>query len=109
MDELLRQVLEETKLLSQSEQTFEYERFEQLVELRQSLTDLVDKHGGLSQDQKLVVREILSYDPIIMSYMQKHKDEATEGLNRIQSYKKQKAAYHQYQDSYDAMMFDQRN
>lgn len=108
MDELLRQVLLETKLLSQSEQTFDYERFEKLVDLRQVLTDSVGNGEGLSAEQKRLVREILTYDPIIMGYMNKLKEEAMEGLNKIHTFKKQKAAYGS-QDFFDSMMFDKRN
>jgi hypothetical protein len=106
MDELLQQILVETTLLSHSEEGFEYERFEQLVEIRQRLTDRIALEGQLSAAQKSSIKEILRLDPIILEYMHKLRDEAQEGLSRIHSFKKQKAAY-DYQGDNDSFMFDE--
>ena len=53
-----------------------------------------------------MIREIISFDPVILQHMQRLKDEANEGLNRIRSYKKQKSAYDQQYGS-EGFMFDQ--
>ncbi|WP_373230792.1 hypothetical protein [Cohnella sp.] len=101
MDELLRLVLDESRQVSQLDQPPDYERVERLVETRQALTEAVERKGKLTQQEKLLIREILQYDPVIMRHMQRLKDEAMQGLNRLNTSKKQKAAYNPpgFQDS----------
>ncbi|TFE29035.1 hypothetical protein [Cohnella luojiensis] len=107
MDELLRLVLDESKQLSQLIQPEDYERFERFVETRQLLTVAVEQKGDLTQQEKRLIREILQYDPIIMRHMQSLKDEAMQGLNRLNASKKQKAAYNT-SGFHESIMFNKR-
>lgn len=108
MNNLLQQILEETQLLCQPNPNTDYERYVQLVELRESLTSALVSEPSLTPLNKQMIREIISCDPVILQHMQRLKDEANEGLNRIRSYKKQKSAYDQQYGS-EGFMFDQRN
>ncbi|MFC5469707.1 hypothetical protein ACFPPD_13320 [Cohnella suwonensis] len=93
--------------MSQPVQTLDYERFERLVELRQTLTDTVGQKGQLTPQEKNRIREILQYDQLIMQHMQQLKDEAALGLNRVNTSKKQQAAYLS-NGAYDSFLFDKR-
>ncbi|MFD0714968.1 hypothetical protein [Paenibacillus sp. GCM10027626] len=110
MHELLQAVLHETELLSRLEQTEDndYERFERLVDLRQALVDQIAEYGKLLPSQKQAVKAIMEYDSIIVRHMERMKEEAQEGLLRINNVKRQKAAYDN-SSAYDAIMFDKRN
>lgn len=107
MDKLMQEVLKETKLLSELGQTVDYTRYESLVEMRQKLIDLVAAQGTLADEQQRVVREIMTYDPVIISHMQLIKEEASESLARLNGYKRQKNAYDN-QDSIEGYMFDRK-
>ncbi|WP_219834393.1 flagellar protein FliT [Paenibacillus sp. R14(2021)] len=108
MDNLLQQVLVETKYLSETGQSEDYERFEQLVELRQLLTDRIAGEVELSVEHKKLVQAILQYDASIMGHMDRLKNEAASALVRLQAFKKQKNAY-KHNDHMDAFMMDKRN
>jgi hypothetical protein len=105
MDKLMQTVLDEVKRLSQAGQKFGYEHFEELVELRQILTDKITNKGNLSLEEKQIISEILSYDNLILKAMQNLKSEAEDGLARIRSSKKQRSAYVQM-DAYDSIILD---
>jgi hypothetical protein len=105
MDDLLVSVLEKVKYLAKAGREAGYEEFVELVELRQALTDLVLDKGNLTPHVKMIVDEILSYDPQILAAMKALKDEAEEGLSRIHSSRKQRSLYNQ-QEAYDSIMFD---
>ncbi|QHT63443.1 hypothetical protein GXP70_28145 [Paenibacillus lycopersici] len=108
MDNLLQQVLSETEFLSNNGQTEHYERFEALVELRQSLVDRIAAEGPLSAGQKMLVQAIMGHDHAIMAHMDRLKNEAAEGLIRLQGYQRQRNGYSQ-PAYYDGFMFDKRN
>ncbi|SDX28534.1 hypothetical protein [Paenibacillus sp. CF384] len=110
MDKLTQaqRVLAETKYLSELGDSEDYERFESLVELRQSLVDQIDAEGELSPELKKVVQELFQYDTIILGHMQRIKNEAAEALIRLNGYKKQIHAYGN-QGHLDGLMFDRRN
>ncbi|GIO12287.1 hypothetical protein J19TS2_18420 [Cohnella xylanilytica] len=78
-----------------------------MVQLRQELTDMIDKGGELEPQQKALVRELLQYDPVIMKKMQELKDEAAQTLFRLSQSKKQVAAYNTPYNQ-ESFMFDQR-
>jgi len=107
MDDLLRQVLAETRLLSQRDESLEYERYVQLVDLRETLTSKIADQEIVSVADKEMIKEILNYDSVILGIMQELKLEALEGLKKVQSFKKQKAAYDNAGD-HESFMFDQR-
>ncbi|MFC5653070.1 hypothetical protein ACFPYJ_28965 [Paenibacillus solisilvae] len=108
MNNLLHQILEETKLLCHPNLNTDYEQYVQLVELREALTSALVSKPLLTPQNKEMIREIISCDPVILQHMQRLKDEANEGISRIRSYKKQKSAYDQ-QYSSEGFMFDKRN
>jgi hypothetical protein len=108
MDELLLQVLAETKRLCESEPSDDYEQFVNLVELRQQLTDRIEEQEeGLQPNQKLQMQQLLTYDSVIMREMQRLKDEAMDMIGRMNSSKKQYTAYNNKR-TYDSFMFDKR-
>lgn len=108
MDELIERVLVETKRMSVVGAVDEYEQFEDLIELRQQLADLVvSDRDTLSERQKAWIQEINSYDVAMLGEMQRLKDEASAGLNRMTLSKKQFAAYNQV-DAYDSILMDKR-
>ncbi|AZN38519.1 hypothetical protein [Paenibacillus albus] len=109
MIKLLQQILDETQLLSKPIHSSDHERYLQLVELRESLTSKLVSDIVLSQEEKLLVREILKYDSVIMHRMQRLKDEAEEGINRIHSFKRQKSGYEANYGGAEGIMFDRRN
>lgn len=95
MDNIIEQILIETRLLSQQDQVFPYERYEQLVEMRQALTDICAQRA-FSQAEKQCVQEILSYDSAVLEHMQQLKEQAMMGISRINTFKKQRTAYDNY-------------
>jgi hypothetical protein len=108
MDELLLQVLTETKRLCESEPSDDYEQFVNLVELRQQLTDRIEEQEeGLKPNQMLQVQQLLTYDSGIMREMQRLKDEAMDKIGRMNSSKKQNTAYNN-KGVYDSFMVDKR-
>jgi deoxyribodipyrimidine photolyase len=108
MDDLLREVLAETQRLSRVGASSDYEEFERLIEMRQLLNDAVIRKGALAPYEQQKIQEILQYDPSIIQYMQVFKNEAAEALSRLNTFKKQKAAYY-HQGVYGSFMFDKRN
>ncbi|RED57598.1 hypothetical protein [Cohnella lupini] len=108
MDELILKVLAETRRLSSIGEITEYEEFEDFIELRQVLTDAVqERAGNLTDDQKARIEELRSFDSAILKEMQRLRDEAMDGMNRLSSSKKQHAAYNN-SGVYDSFMVDKR-
>ncbi|MFC4303432.1 hypothetical protein [Cohnella boryungensis] len=108
MNELIAEILMETKRLSSEDTAVDYERFEALVELRQRLTTLMEEsQEELPADQKAMIRELLTYDSVILSQMNKLKDEAESAINRMNTTKKQQAAYNQA-GVYDSFLVDKK-
>jgi hypothetical protein len=105
MDELIQQVLERVRELAKLGRDAGYEKFVELVEFRQVLTDLIAEKDNLTIYEKRMINEILSYDQQILGAMKFLKDEAEEGLGRIRSSRKQKTIYNQ-PDSYNSIMLD---
>ncbi len=108
MDKLLQRVLEDTVRLCESSQQWEYEEFVNLTDLRQTLVEEVEKKGPLTLEQKKLMQEILKCETEIVRRMQKLKDEAEEGLRRLDASKKQKTAYGNA-SVHNSFMFDKRN
>lgn len=94
MDELIRQVLNEVIRLSKPQSDLRYEEYEELVELRQCLVNQVAEGGHpLSEEQREYIRQILSYDTVILERMDAYKLEAEEGLLAIEAAKRQRRVY----------------
>jgi len=111
MNELLERVILEAKRLSEFGDQCAYHEFVQLVELRQLLVEafeLEKEKGDLSTKQKEEMLKLKRYDPIILKHMSRLKDEAQEGLVKLNQSKKQSAAYYQ-QPTYESILFDKRN
>jgi hypothetical protein len=107
MDELIKEILEETRRLADPEQTFNYECYVELVEKRQQLINY-DSPGLLSAADKLQVRQLQEWDAAILRKMQLLQDEANEALIRIQNSKKNQTTY-STPASYEGFMFDKKN
>ncbi|TJY41956.1 flagellar protein FliT [Cohnella pontilimi] len=107
MDELLKLVLAESQSLGTLDASADYERYEKLVDLRQSLTEAIELASGVTPEQKKMIQEILRNDAVILQHMQSLKDQAAEGLTLLQAAKKQKSAY-QLTDYSDSFMFDRK-
>ncbi|MFM9330664.1 hypothetical protein [Paenibacillus mesotrionivorans] len=94
MDNLVREVLNEVIRLSKHQPGRRYEEYEELVELRQRLVDQVKENDHpLSEMLKESIREILSYDTVILERMAAYKLEAKEGLLAIEAAKRQRRVY----------------
>lgn len=107
MNELIEEVIEETRRLADRELTFEYESYVELVDKRQQLVDLISK-GMLSVNDKQRIQQLKIWDNAILSRMQLLKEEANAALTRIQKSKKQQATYNP-QTSHEGFMFDKKN
>lgn len=94
MDKLIRQVLDEVIRLGEPQSERRYEEYEELVELRQRLVDLVEKSiHPLSEEQRGYILQILSYDNVILERMAAYKLEAKEALQAIEAAKRQRKSY----------------
>jgi hypothetical protein len=108
LDELLDQVLEETRRLSEEGPQAGYEAFVRLTDLRERMMEvLADQQLQLTEKQKAMLRCLLELDPVILRHMETLKRQAEEGLRRIRQSGKQRNAY---QPQYDvgSIMFDHR-
>ncbi|MBW7452492.1 hypothetical protein ACFOLF_19695 [Paenibacillus sepulcri] len=106
MDKLLEQLLAESRTLSQYDPSITYERYGELVDQRQTVTDLIAQRE-LTPSEKQYLQEILKYESMIWKQMQRLKSEAAEGINRLNIFKKQRVAYDQ-QGAYEGFLLDKR-
>ncbi|OXS55889.1 hypothetical protein B1A99_21935 [Cohnella sp. CIP 111063] len=108
MDQLIEEILLETKRLGNEEIASDYEQFEALVERRQELTELVEeRRAELTVTQKAIIRELLTYDSLILAKMNRLKDEAESSIRRMNETKKQQAAYN-HAGVYDSFLMDKK-
>jgi regulator of replication initiation timing len=108
MDKLMRQVLDEIIRLSEPKPNRRYEEYEELVELRQRLVDQVEENVHLlSEEQRGYIRQILSYDAVILKHMAMYKREAEEGLLAIEAGKRQRRTY-EMQNFDGGILFDKK-
>lgn len=104
----MQQVLDEIIRLSEPRPDCRFEEYVELVELRQGLVNQVEKSvHPLSEEQREYIRQILSYDAIILEQMAKYKLEAEEGLQAIETAKRQRKTYEM--QSFDGgFLFDEK-
>lgn len=110
MHELLVELEELTHDLITEPELATMEQVEAYMELRERLVELTAQ-GLRELDVRLYsrrVKELLAKDPEIIAIMEALKHEATEGLNRLASNKKRKAAYEGSELQYDGVYFDKR-
>ncbi|XID91004.1 hypothetical protein ACF3MZ_21125 [Paenibacillaceae bacterium WGS1546] len=108
MNELIERVLQETQRLSKDGESCSYLEFVELVELRQLLTDEVEKkRDAMTDAQKERIRELKHMDAAILGHMQRLKDEASQALNQLNGSKLQRKAY-QNEVEFGSILFDKR-
>lgn len=104
MDNVIEQLFLESQRLSDVNQEWEYEEFERLVEIRQSIADQID---SLSDQQRARLRQLQQFDDKIVTNMQRLMQEAQDGISRLNSSRKQKNAY-SHADNLGSFMFDEK-
>lgn len=107
-DELLDRVLQETQRLCDEGPEAGYEAFVELTDLREQLMENVtERQAKLTSEQQASLRRLLELDSIILQHMHALKNEAEQGLGRIQQSNRQRDAY---QPQYDvgSIMFDHK-
>lgn len=106
MDNIVEQLLAETRVLSQQEGNFPYERYEDLVDIREAVIQRIAQ-SLLSEVEQKYMQEIATYEMVILSRMEALKDEAMLGLGRMNASKKQRTAY-DTQGMNESFMLDKR-
>ncbi|MFD0673629.1 hypothetical protein [Cohnella sp. GCM10027633] len=105
MEELMIQVLAVTLRLADPEQDPGYEEYVSLTDLRQTLVDEVQRRGSLTENEKLLLKELAKYDKAVYSRMSALKQEAEDGMQRMNATKRQQNAYGQ-NGLGESIMFD---
>lgn len=109
MNRLLNQVLNEVIRLSQPQPDIRYEEYEELTELRQQLVNQVEANDQpLSEEQRSIIRQILSYDAAIMERMAAYKQEAEKELRIIEIARRQRRTY-ETQSFDEGFLFDKKH
>lgn len=94
---ILNQLKEETVQLIRRLETCVYEDLLQLLQLRdQALAELQSSPNALEEMEKAILKELESYDSILLNRMEQLKDEASVGLQRLTESQLQKRAYESY-------------
>ena len=107
MDELLEQVLSESKRLGELGRDAGYESFVRLIELRERLVEAM--HGReLTDGQREKLRELQTCESILLEAMNDLKREAEEALRSIRASRVQQRGYQAY-SSIESMLFDRRS
>ncbi|MFC5528957.1 hypothetical protein [Cohnella yongneupensis] len=105
MEELIIEVLAESLRLADPEQDPGYEAYVALTDLRQTLVDEVKCRGALTDNEKLLLKELAKYDNAVFSRMLALKEEAEIGMQRMNVTKKQINAYG-HMNLGESIMFD---
>lgn len=107
MDELIARILFETERLSLGDIS-DYREYEQLTELRQQLVDSITLSAvPLTEEQKDMIQRLRPFESVILSKMHRLKDEAELAMNRMNTSKKQFAAYNP-SPMVDSILMDKR-
>ncbi|WP_041853731.1 hypothetical protein [Thermobacillus composti] len=107
MDELLLQLLSESRRLSEMGRDAGYESFVNLVELRQQLVEAI-RGRNLTDRQQAMLRELQTYESILLGHMNDLMKEAEEALRSIRTSKIQQRGYQAYSPA-GSMLFDRRS
>jgi len=107
MDELLHQVISESKRLSELGREAGYESFVRLVGLRDQLIEAM-RGRELTDGQREKLRELQACESVLLGHMQDLKREAEERLRSIRASKIQQRAY-QAKAPTESMLFDRRS
>lgn len=103
MDKLLQTLQRITQAIIVELDRMDDEQFASFVEERQLIIDqLQSMNQSFNDQQKLVIKDILQYDNVIVRRMQQLKDEAKSGIDKIERARVHNNAYEQpyAQESY---------
>ncbi len=108
MEAQLKLLYDMTKELAETEESVSYERFEQLIELRERVIESLNQHKELSNDENRLIKLIVQLDASIHDRMCVIRDEASKELRLINASRIQRSGYDasRYGDSY---FIDYRN
>jgi hypothetical protein len=108
MNKLLVEVLTDTLRLVEQGESLVYEAYVELTDIREKLVDEIQGGLVLSPDEKILLKQIIDQDEVILLRMQELKNEAESGIHRINDSKKQKDAYSGISSYNDSFMFDKK-
>lgn len=109
LSELIDRLVRETNRLSEMGAQCTYQEFEQLVELRQTLINAIELNGhNLTDEHRKKIQSLSPLDEIILGHMHRLREEAREGIVKMNQSKRQAAVYQQ-QPAYESILFDKRN
>ncbi|WP_166243641.1 hypothetical protein [Paenibacillus turpanensis] len=106
MEEILQSILSMTITLANSSE-HGFEDYLLLIDLRQEVVNNLEAGYVLSASEKNILSKIKPYEDLVFQRMKLLKDEAEQGLVRIQNSKRQRKGYNQPGLS-ESIMFDKR-
>lgn len=95
MSNQLEQLFETTKQLAEQIEEAEEEQLLNLINNRDVVLSNLQSQAKVTEKDKQILKEICSFDPIILAKMNGLKDEASQGLDKIKRSRIQKDVYEQ--------------
>ncbi|RJE85641.1 hypothetical protein D3P07_20830 [Paenibacillus sp. 1011MAR3C5] len=69
------------------------EQLTELLELRDEVIAVLSQSANVTQEDKHYIKQIASYDEVIINRMNQLKDEAAQGMKRMDDNRKQRSSY----------------
>lgn len=89
----LKELYELTLDIVSDLQSISYEKLEQLVELREKVLSTLNQSITVTEEDRVYIQAIGKYDTQIVGRMAALRDEASEGLTRLENKRKQRSSY----------------
>jgi len=105
---LLGQVRNETVRLTHPDSIPDYTEYEDFVELRQRLVDLLEENPDIAQQERDAINQLAPFEEELVARMEALKREALFGLRRLEESRKQRDAYSDDYGTVEGFMFDKR-
>ncbi|SFF38549.1 hypothetical protein SAMN04487969_14328 [Paenibacillus algorifonticola] len=95
MENVIFELYVKTKQLVEHLDHSESDELLALIELREDVINQLESGILVSEEQKQLLREIGEFDEVLLTKMHFFKDEASQGLNKINNNRLQKQVYEQ--------------